>query len=76
MGYDSELVANVARIYHEIKISLQNLDATQYQGPNGIGAERDAVKTLRILLNSYKQFPSEVIELLDIDISRLEKIIS
>ncbi len=79
MEYSEEQIANtadIAKLYHEIKVTEEGLSATDIQGPNGTVREEEARGKLKGLLDSYRQIPPEIRNQLDIDIGKLEKLIS
>jgi len=44
--YTENQVANLAKAYHETLTLIESLDRSDYEGPNGVGAERQAVSIL------------------------------
>jgi hypothetical protein len=77
MKSDPKTIADIAKLYHEIKTNQQNLYASAYQGSNGVAAEKVAKEKLRYLLESYKrQVSPEIREELDVDVSEIERLIS
>ncbi len=70
-----EEVSEVARLYHQIKKAEFDLKRADYEGPNGIVAQKQAVRRLADeLIPRYKEkIPKEIQDKLGLDIGKLEE---